>query len=146
MKNKTIIKKILTHTTAFAVLALVFVVPMFLFAQATPAQASSSGLIVCDGGASDPCTFSDVMDFINKVLNFIVYKLMTPLFVVMLMWQGFKLITSAINPKAASLSELKSNIMKIIVGYLWVLGAWLIVKTVVVILAGKNPSFDVFFN
>lgn len=148
MKNKTMIKKIVTHTTAFTVLALVFVVPMFVFAQATPAPAptSSGGFIVCDGGKQDPCTFEKVMEFVKLVLNFVVYKLITPICVIMLMWQGFKLIASAAGTKPASLTEIKASMLKILVGYVWVLAAWIIVKTVVVILAGENPSFDVFFN
>jgi hypothetical protein len=146
--NKQIFKKIIAHTTAFAVLALVLVAPMFVFAQATPAPAptSSGGFIVCDGGAKDPCTFAKVMEFVKLVLNFVVYKLITPLCVIMLMWQGFKLIASAAGTKPASLTEIKASMLKILVGYIWVLAAWIIVKTVVVILAGETPKFDVFFN
>jgi len=143
--NKKIFKKIITHTTAFAVLSSVFIVPVFVFAQ-TPPATGTGGLVVCDGGLQDPCTFEKVMDFLKLALNFAIYKLITPLFVIMLMWQGFKLIASAAGTKPATLTEIKSSIGKILVGYLWVLAAWIIVKTIVVVLAGENPSFDVFFN
>lgn len=138
--NKQTFKKIVTHTTSLLVLTLVFIMPSMVFAS------PNSGLIVCDGGVNDPCTFEKVMEFLKLILNFVIYKLITPLFVVMLMWQGFKLIASAAGTKPASLTEIKSSIGKILIGYLWVLGAWVLVKTIVVILSGETPKFDVFFN
>ncbi|MGI9118168.1 MAG: hypothetical protein ACR2IQ_01295 [Minisyncoccia bacterium] len=142
-KNNTI-KKILIKT--FATFALFFIFTLPIFAQ-TSSDITVGGFVVCDGGYQNPCTFEHVMILLRQVLNFFIYKLVTPIFVIMLMWQGIKMITSSISgAKPVTLTELKKSIQTILVGYLWVLGAWLIVKTIIVILAGETPSFGVFFN
>ena len=147
MKKNTMIKKIITHTTALLALVFVSAVPMLVVADVGVPTATPGGFILCDGGLKDPCTFEHVMGLLRFGLNFVVYKLVTPVFVIMLMWQGIKMITSSAGgAKPTTLADVKKSIQTLLIGYLWVLAAWLIVKTVIVILAGENPSFDVFFN
>ncbi len=146
MNNK--IQKTISHIAAIFFIVSIFILPVIVFAQTPPAEPtlSAGGFIVCDGGKTDPCTFAKIMTFLRFALNFAVYKIITPIFIVMLMWQGFMLITNAVNPKPVKLTAIKSHIMTILTGYLFVLAAWLIVKTIIVILAGETPSFEVFFN
>ncbi len=145
--KKQIFKKIATHTTALLALVFVFAVPMLVVADVGVPTATPGGFILCDGGLKDPCTFEHVMGLLRFGLNFVVYKMITPVFVIMLMWQGIKMITSSVGgAKSMTLVDLKKNMQTLLIGYLWVLAAWLIVKTVIVILAGETPSFDVFFN
>ncbi len=145
--NKQIFKKVIAHTTAFVVLSFIIAVPMLAIADVGVPTATPGGFILCDGGLKDPCTFEHVMGLLRFGLNFVVYKLVTPVFVIMLMWQGIKMITSSVGgAKPTTLADVKKSMRTLLEGYLWVLAAWLIVKTVIVILAGETPSFDVFFN
>lgn len=145
--NKQIFKKVIAHTTAFVTLAFIITVPVLVSAEVGVPTTTAGGFILCDGGYQDPCTFEHVMGFLRFALNFLVYKMITPVFVIMLMWQGIKMITSSVNgAKATTLTDVKKSIQTLLIGYLWVLAAWLIVKTVIVILAGETPSFDVYFN
>ena len=130
------IRKILTNMAATFALAFVIAVPILVSADAGVPTATPGGFILCDGGIKDPCTFEHVMGFLRFALNFVVYKLITPIFVIMLMWQGIKMITSSVNgAKATTITDVKKSIQTLLIGYLWVLAAWLIVKTVIVILA-----------
>ncbi len=153
--KKQILKKLAIHTTALLALVFVFAVPMLAVADVGVPTATPGGFILCDGVSKivdgkvvpDPCTFEHVMGLLRFGLNFVVYKMITPVFVIMLMWQGIKMITSSVGgAKSMTLVDLKKNMQTLLFGYLWVLAAWLIVKTVIVILAGETPSFDVFFN
>lgn len=83
-------------------------------------------LIVCDG-IQNPCNFEDVILLIKNVIHDMVL-LSTLVVVAALVYAGFLLLSSGGNPGA--LTQVKTMMWKIVVGYLWILAAWLIVYTI----------------
>ena len=88
----------------------------------------ASTIIPC----TDKCTFSDVFKLINNLLVFFLKELLIPIFIILIMYAGFKYITAQGNPsKKADLKKLFGNM---ILGLVLILCSWLIVHTILVAL------------
>ncbi len=122
---------------AFSKLVAYGAVCSLLFVQAANAQAS--GLIPCDG---DDCSLNSVMQLINTLMNFFFKTLLLPLFVFMVLYLGYSYITA--QGKPGMHAKLGSMAKHMVGGLVLMLCAWLIVKTILVIL-GYNDTFG-FFN
>lgn len=94
-------------------------------------------LIVCQGTKEDPCTFESFMDLIRAGIHDLVI-LSTFLVVILLVWVGIKLLTSGGNEKAWT--ESKAMLWKVVLGYMWILAAWLVVYTITSVLL--KPEFN----
>lgn len=77
---------------------------------------------------TNKCTFSDVFKLLNNAITFFFTKLLAPIFVIMIMYAGFRYITAEGNP--AKTIKLKSMLWHIIKGLLYILCAWLVVYTI----------------
>ena len=94
-------------------------------------------LIVCDGTKADPCTFASIIELIKVIINDLVV-LTTFLAVAAFMYAGFLLLTSGGNESAKT--KAKDVFTKVLIGYLWILAAWLIVYTITSVLL--NPGYS----
>ncbi len=89
---------------------------------------AKGSLIPC----TNKCTLSDVFKLINGLLSFFIKALLIPIFIILLMYAGFKYITAEGNPaKKADLQKMFGNMVK---GLILVLCAWLIVRTILSLL------------
>ena len=101
-------------------------------------------LIVCgvnksaDPALAQPCGFSHVIELINNIITDLVI-LSTMLATVALVYVGYILLTSRGNPGA--MTKAKDIFMKVVIGYLWILGAWLLVYTISSALLKPEFSF-----
>lgn len=77
---------------------------------------------------TDNCGFDDVFVLLNNVLKFIITTLLIPIFVIMIMYIGFKYLTSQGNP--AMHLKFKKMLWHIFIGLVIILSAWLIVRTI----------------
>ncbi len=94
-------------------------------------------LIVCDG-VVNKCDIADFMTLIKNGIHDLVL-LSTFLVVIILVWVGFKLLTSGGNEKAWT--ESKKMLWKVVLGYIWILAAWLVVYTITSVLLKPGFSF-----
>ncbi|MBI2086731.1 MAG: hypothetical protein HYT69_00970 [Candidatus Zambryskibacteria bacterium] len=93
-------------------------------------------LIVCDG-VTVPCTFEKFMELIkNGITDLVIIS--TFLAIIVFVWVGFKLMTSGGNEKAWT--DAKGMLWKVVLGYLWILAAWLVVYTITSVLL--NPGYS----
>lgn len=101
--------------------------------------AQSFNLIVCDGTAADPCTFAKLMLLVKNLINALVI-ISTFLATAVFAYAGIKLLASGGNEGA--MKDAKSMLWKVLIGYLWILGAWLLVYTITSVLVNtdKFPS------
>lgn len=89
---------------------------------------AEGSLIPC----TDKCTFSDVFRLINNAFLFFVQKLLLPIFLILIMWAGARYILAGANSgKKADLKKLFGNM---VLGIVLMLCAWLIVRTILVLL------------
>ena len=94
-------------------------------------------LIVCDGGATDPCTFDDIITMIQNFITDLIL-LSTLLAVIAFIYSGFLLMTS--GGSESKKTQAKGIFTKVLIGYLWILGAWLLVYTITSVLL--NPGYS----
>ena len=99
--------------------------------------AQSLGLIVCDGTASDPCTFGDLITLAKNLINALII-ISTFLATAAFAYAGFILLTSGGNESAKN--RAKEIFRKVLIGYLWILGAWLLVYTITSVLLRPGYS------
>lgn len=113
-------------------LALAFLLtPLFALAQNTP-QDPSGNLIPCgyrdDTGKINECDFEDFMELIRRVINFLIV-ISVPLAAVSFAYAGFLYITAQGSP--GQISKAHGIFKKTLIGFIFVLGAWLIVYTII---------------
>ncbi len=113
---------------AFAFLSLLLLFLSFGYAQA-------QGLVPDCGGKATECGLSDFVLLINNIIKFTV-KLVISVSVIVFAWAGFKYLTN--RGDTGKVKEAHGIFMKVIVGLLIVLLAWLIVNTILKLLTGKD--------
>ena len=106
---------------------------MLLFGFLNSASAQDLGLIVCDG---PDCTFGHLITLAQNVINALIL-ISTFLAVAAFAYAGFILLTSGGNESKKT--QAKEVFRKVLIGYLWILGAWLLVYTITSLLA---PGFS----
>jgi hypothetical protein len=116
----------------FFILLLFFVIPQVVFG------AYQSGLVSCTGA---DCNFCDVAKTIGNIITFL-FKLLTIIAVLVLVYAGFTLVTSAGNPSA--LEEAKGMFSNVIIGFVIIISAWLVVDTVMKALVDSDSGFGVW--
>lgn len=94
-------------------------------------------LIVCEGTTADPCKFSHLIELVKVLITDLVI-LSTFILVMLLVWVGIKLLTSGGNPSA--MTDAKKMLGKVVLGYIWILAAWLVVYTITSVLL--NPGYS----
>lgn len=121
---------------------------IFVSAQATgtdnPADASFQ-LVPCSG---TDCDFQKLMVMFNRIISFLLY-LSVPLVLGMIMYTAFKFLTA--NGDPGKLVNAKKMLVPVAIGIFWVLGAYVVVYTVLdklitneSIRGGLAPFSDIF--
>ncbi len=88
----------------------------------------NTGIVyVCTGGAAGDCTFADLIQAINKVVNFGI-TLALSFSVVVIAWAGGRIMISADNP--GERTKAKQMFVKVAWGIFFMLAAFLIVKLI----------------
>lgn len=91
---------------------------------------------MCDG-VTEPCTFTHIIELIVVVVHDMVL-ISTLIVVAGFCYAGFKLLTSGGNQKAAETA--KHIFTSIAIGYVCILGAWLLVYTITSVLLDADYS------
>jgi hypothetical protein len=102
------------------------------------AEVTGTGIVPCQ----NKCDLNDVFRLINNVITFLVKVILFPVIIFMFIYTGFKYVTSQGNPGKAA--NLKSLIGHIIGGMIIILCAWLLVRTIMLVL-GYTDSL-LFFD
>jgi len=95
-------------------------------------------LIVCDGTTGNECTFSKLIELAQNLINDLIIisiLLATAAFA----YAGYILLTSGGNETEKT--RAKEVFRKVLIGFLWILGAWLLVYTITSVLL--NPGYSI---
>jgi len=101
-----------------------------VFLLFVPLFVGAAGLIPCEGTRADPCDFNDVMTLINNIINFIIL-ITAPVGTIMFTYAGFLYLTAGGN--SGQISKAHSVFWAVFIGFVIVLAAWIIVKSVSVL-------------
>ena len=101
----------------------------------------------CNSGAIDPntknyvnaCDFDMIIKLINTVITFVLIKLATPLFALILIYVAWLYLSAGGSPE--NVTTAKKIFKNVVIGYIIALAAWLIVKTILAALGFKGDSF-----
>jgi hypothetical protein len=91
------------------------------------------------GDYDNPCGIDALMAMINKLIDFFILKLATPLFVIILIFTGSLYLSSSAKPD--NKKKAKGIMGNLIKGFALVLTSWIIVKTILNVLGYKGPMF-----
>jgi len=101
-------------------------------------QAQELNLIVCNPAvAGQDCTFAHLVQLGQNVINALII-FSTFLAVAAFSYAGFLLLTSGGNESA--MTKAKDIFYKVLIGYVWILVAWLLIYTITEVLL--NDGFD----
>ena len=81
----------------------------------------------------EECTFDHVMELVNNVVNFVLFKMAVPIAAIMFAYAGFLMITAG-GESAQSRGKAKTIFTNVAIGLVIAVGAWLIVHTLLNIL------------
>lgn len=94
----------------------------------------------CGYGETYDCDFNQLLATIDRVIKFAIYVIVLPLAAILFAWSGIKLIIAQSKGKSAALSDAKSMFGRVLLGLVFALGAWVIVKFVLIILGYSDAS------
>lgn len=99
----------------------------------TPVALFSAGLVpdCAENTAVDGvygCDFNYFMTLLNKVINFVLYTLATPIFALIIVYAGWLYLSDGGNSE--NVGKAKKILKNAVIGYVIALAAWLIVKTI----------------
>ena len=97
--------------------------------------ALAAGLVPCGGSTERACTLCDFLKLINNITNWLIGAA-SALGVVFIVWGGFVIMMAGGSPEKAT--QGRQSITIAVVGIAIVLGAWLIVGTVIHIVTGSS--------
>lgn len=101
------------------------------------------GALKSDGTFENPCTFNNITDTVNKVINFLLFVIATPMAAIGLCYAGFLYLTS--GGSSENVGTAKSIMKNLIMGYIVALIAWVLIKTIMVSL-GVGTAAKLFLN
>lgn len=90
--------------------------------EETPDLPIEGKLIPC----TNKCSFPDIIKIINNILSFLITTVFLPLFILVFMYAGYQYLTAQGN--SAKVANVKKLLMKVVIGLVIVLTAWLVVK------------------
>lgn len=148
MQKNITIKNIILHLLVF----LFVFIPFLTFAQEDEYEVdpelqewydqygeggteSQKGLVPC----VDDCNFSHVMELVNNIVYFVLFRLAVPIAAIMFAYAGFLLLFS--GGEQAKRTKAKSIFINVGLGLAFALAAWLIVKTIFVVLGYTGASW-----
>jgi hypothetical protein len=125
------------------VLGLVIVfAPSFLMVEAV----EFSGIVpVCNtkldanGGFSDPCDFDMLLELVNKFISYLLVYLATPIFALIIIYVAWLYLSDM--GSSENIKKAKTILKNAVIGYVIILSAWLIVKTILLSLGFEGPMF-----
>lgn len=126
------IKKFVIRNCAFVIVFMILIVPAISLAENTP-------LVQC----YKDCGFKEFMDLVNRVINFILFKMVIPIAAIMFAYAGFQIVTSGGSPGART--KAKDIFFNAVLGLVIAVAAFLIIRTILSILdyegswIGFNP-------
>ena len=125
-------KNFLIRNFIFVIVLVMLITPALSFAQ----TGEGNGLIPCGNTGQPDCIFKYFMDLVNNVIKFILFTLAVPIAAIMFFYAGFKMVTSA--GSAESKTQAKNIFSNAVYGLVFVAGAWLIIRTILLILGYKG--------
>lgn len=120
----------------FALILPVFIFGIFLFVP-NFVHAQNS-LVPCTGTSESPCGFTSFITLIQNIITFAIKYIIIPVGAIIFAYVGFLFLTS--GGSAETRKKAKNIFIKVVIGIVVILAAWLIVSTILTVF-GVTDSF-----
>ena len=135
-------KKLLSHTVIFFLSLMLLVVPVISFANV---QGEGGWLLFtivpCGEDDPDTCNLNQLVELIRRIIN-VLFAVSIPLSLIAFTWVGILLLTAKGN--VGRIRQAKEIALKVLIGFIFILAAWLIVYTITSALL--KPEFNQFLE
>ncbi|MFA6257006.1 MAG: pilin [Candidatus Paceibacterota bacterium] len=128
--------KKITHFVTFLVLALMLVMPFVSLAEDPVPE---PGLVPCTNTLTDPCDFNALMEMVNKIIDFLLFKMFVPIAAIMFAYAGVIMVTSG-GEASGERAKAKKIFTNTVLGLIIAVAAWLIISTILT-LFGFNGAW-----
>jgi len=129
-------KKILPFILGFMI---IFTPPLLVLGAGLVPDCNKGEIDPVTQNYKNPCGFNALMEIVNKVINFVLIDLATPLFALILVYVGWLYLSDM--GAAENKTKAKKILQNAVIGYVIALAAWLIVKTLLTSLGFTGPMF-----
>lgn len=106
----------------FSKLTLPFILGTFFV---LPIAASAAGLVPCGGEGESPCTLCHFFLLFKNIVDFLLFRLVPPLAILMIVWGGAMFLMATGDP--SQLARAKGIITSTMLGLVIIYSAWLFV-------------------
>ncbi len=89
------------------------------------------------------CGFPEAMALINRIINFLIFLVAPIIAVCVILYAGILILTA--GGATENISKAKGMIWKVVIGLVIAMGAWLLVKSLLVALGVDTTVFPVFY-
>ncbi len=110
------------------------------FGPAGVQEEIQDGFTQCGYGDNYDCDFNAALATIDRIIKFLFYIIVLPVAAILFAWAGIKLIVARAKGKSAAMGDAKELIGRVIVGLVIAMGAWILVKFVLVIFGYSDAS------
>ena len=127
------------------IIFILFSIFYFLFSISTP-MAQAQGLVPCGPGVAgnETCDFCDLLKLVEIIIDFSLYKIAIPLVVVFVIYGGFMIMTA--GSSSERVSQGKKIIQAAVIGILIALLAWLLIDTILKVVATGDGMPNQWWN
>jgi len=126
------------------ILGFLFIV-IFLGSLFLPLISSAEGLVPCGPGTSKPvCELCDFFVMLDRIIDFLLFKIVPSLAALMIATGGFIYITSRANPEMLSLA--KKLFTSVVYGLLIIYGAFLFIGLFLYFIGLNAWTTDIYHN
>lgn len=88
---------------------------------------------------AQPCDFEYFMMLINKIIDFLLFVMATPIFVLIFIYAAFLYLSD--GGSSENIKRAKGILKKAVIGYVIALAAWLVIKTILLTLNYNGPMY-----
>ena len=128
-----------SSTIGLILLTLFVCTPVISLAQVSPQTIESQGIVPCGNAGQKDCDFDQLINLVNRIITYLIY-IAIPIASIAFAYAGFELLTSGGNP--SKMAEAKKLMSRVGIGFIIMLGAYLIVKQIMTELAKSSAFID----
>lgn len=131
------IKKISILILGFMI---IFIPPVLVLgAGGIVSDSDCNTILDSNGGFSNPCNFDRLLDLVNKFISYLLVYLATPIFALIIIYVAWLYLSDM--GSSENIKKAKTIFKNAIIGYVVIMAAWLIVKTILTSLGFTGPMF-----
>lgn len=91
-----------------------------------PILVGAEGLVPCKGTKEDPCTLCHLFQLFANIVDFVLFRFVPPLAILVIVWGGAMFLMAAGDP--GRLSQAKGILISTVLGLAIIYSAWLVVN------------------